>query len=561
MEKVDDGTLRWTAFIVTSETGKSTHDPRPHGLNDVGEVSPNVDSAIEPDVASDSLNSRAMQQRGMTRRIVEGTFLYGIGQSLPQVVRVILMVTVFTRILTPADYGVIELANRFAAFVMTFMRLGVPGAVTRFYFDFTEGEPLRNYVTTVGWFLLWCSLAVGGVALAVWPWVSAHWLPGLPLFPWAFLAVVGGIVYVNMELQNRLVQAREQAGYQARLTIVAPAVSIVLALLFVVVLRQGPLGMYAAEVASFGGLGLIAVWYLRPELQGRFKRPMLRSSLVYGSAQIPGDIVNSLTPLVTQGFLANVGSTAATGVLSVAVKFTQPLTILTNAFQTAYNPIYFSVRKEATPESLDRLATTARSVWMVAVFCALGTALLGPSVILLVLPKSYHAGAAVVPILVIAFLGQAASTVFGPEIYYSKKTWLVPIVVYTSAFVDVIVSILTAKRYGAIGVAWGMSARMVTTALLAGIFSSWLVTIPHAWFSYLSDRRLWGHGRFRHDLATDGIAVGRIGMGNLRLGNVPAAAASQRRSDSPRSRGSAQESGAAISSMTANRHRNSVPRD
>jgi O-antigen/teichoic acid export membrane protein len=101
------------------------------------------------------------------------------------------------------------------------------------------------------------------------------------------------------------------------------------------------------------------------------------------------------------------------------------------------------------------------------------------------LPASYHGGAALLPILVIAFLAQAAYTVTGPEIYYSKKTWLVPVVAYSAAAVDVAVSVLTAPYYGAIGVAWGLAARWVMTAALAGFFSLRLVKIPHAWFSYL----------------------------------------------------------------------------
>jgi O-antigen/teichoic acid export membrane protein len=427
--------------------------------------------------------------RGMARRVLEGTLLYGLGQSLPQLVRMLLMMFVFLKILRPADYGLIELANIFGAFVQTFMRMGVPGAVTRFYFEHAEGEPLRNYVTTIAWFLLICSLVVGGLAALLWP-LASVWLPGMPFYPLAFMTIVGGVVYANMELQNRLVQAREQAGYQMRLNLLRATVSIALALILVVGFRLadlglGALGMIAAEVASFGVLGLIAAWYLRPDLRGQFKKELIGDSLKYGAAQIPGDFVNTLVPLITRGFLSSVVSMAALGLLAVAVRFTQPLTILINAFKTAYEPIYYSVRKEATADGLRRLAAAARSVWMVAVLCALSAALLGPPLIVLLIPKDYSAASSLLPILTVGFLGQAAFSVMGPEIYYSKKTWLVPAIVYTSAGADVLISLLTAKQYGPVGVAWGLSTRMVVTAVLATFFSLRLVTIPHAWFSYL----------------------------------------------------------------------------
>ena len=220
----------------------------------------------------------------------------------------------------------------------------------------------------MAWFVLLCSLAVGLAALAIGPWSLGHLLPGLPFVPFAVLSIVSGLLYCNLELQNRLVQAREQASYAARLNIGRASISITLAIVFVVVLHWGAAGLISAEVASYGVLALVAAYYLRPELKGRFRMPMLRSSLAYGVAMLPGDFVGSMTPLVTRGILAGVKSVAATGVLSVATKFAQPLTILAYAFQAAFNPIYFSMRKEETAASMQRLAVTARNVWALAIF-------------------------------------------------------------------------------------------------------------------------------------------------------------------------------------------------
>ena len=83
----------------------------------------------------------------------------------------------------------------------------------RFYYDHDEGPSLRDYVTTVAWFLLGSSLVVGLIALVVCPWILAALIPGLPL-PFAFLAILTGIAFVNSELQSRLVQAREQLSNQ-----------------------------------------------------------------------------------------------------------------------------------------------------------------------------------------------------------------------------------------------------------------------------------------------------------------------------------------------------------
>ena len=95
---------------------------------------------------------------------------------------------------------------------------------------------------------------------------------------------------------------------------------------------------------------------------------------------------------MTKGVLTGAASAAATGVLGLAIRVSQPLALIGMAFQTAYNPIYFSVRKEETAAGLERLAATARNVWTGAVGCAVAAALLGPSLVVLATPPVVPSG-------------------------------------------------------------------------------------------------------------------------------------------------------------------------
>ena len=85
-------------------------------------------------------------------RLSSATFNYGLGQILPMIIGFFL-IPVYTRYLTPEDYGIVALAGPLSALIVILMRVGVPGAVTRFYYDYKEGSELRNYITTVSKFL------------------------------------------------------------------------------------------------------------------------------------------------------------------------------------------------------------------------------------------------------------------------------------------------------------------------------------------------------------------------------------------------------------------------
>jgi len=423
------------------------------------------------------MSADSLRGAGLVRRLGAGTFNYGLGQALPQVVRFLLL-PVFTLFLTPTDYGILDLAAALSGVLVLTMRLGVPGSVTRFYFDYREGADLRDYVTTVAWFLIGGSLAVGALCLVALPAVLAWTVPGLPYAPYVVLVVIGAVLSANYDLQLRLVQAREQARFAARLNIGRAAIAITLALVFVAALRWGAAGMLLSEVVASGLFLVQAIVYLRPDLRGTFRWGMLRSSLVYAIGILPSHLLGSLVPLATRSLLSGADSLAAVGLFGIGLRFARPLDVVNTAFNRAYTPVYFSLRASGKPSDLDRLAAAARNVWGGAVGLTAGIALLGPPAILLLTPERFHAAAPLVPVLALGMLAQTVYTLFGSEIFYGKKTYLVPVVSLCGAAATVGITILTARRFGATGVAWATTAGLIATALAAGLLSRRLVRLP-----------------------------------------------------------------------------------
>jgi O-antigen/teichoic acid export membrane protein len=420
--------------------------------------------------------------RGVLRRLTGATFNYGLGRILPQVIS-FLLIPLYTVYLTPKDYGVVELTSVLCSFLMIMMRLGVPGAVTRFYYDHREGADLRDYVTTIARFMILSSLAIGMLALLVTWFFGNVLIPHLPFYPFVVLAVVGSLVASNSDLQRRLIEAREQSAYSARLSVAFSVADIILTLLLVIVFRLGVLGVVLSQVIVNVFFFFQARRYLKPDLQGSFRGDMLRPSLLYAAGILPSHFMGTFSPLVTRSILAGVNSLTAVGILAIASRFTLPLFMLLTAFNSAYLPVYFSVRKEGTPESLNRLAATARNVWSLAVGAALLVALVGPPTILLITNESFHSAAPLLPILTIGFLAQTLYTLLGTEIFYSKKTWLVPVVSASSIVATLLVTIFTAQRFGAYGVAWATSAGLMVAALVGTVFSVRLVRLPLDWKS------------------------------------------------------------------------------
>ena len=402
-----------------------------------------------------------------------------MGSILPQVISFFLL-PVYSACLAPSDYGILDLTSAFGAVLVILMRLGVPGAVTRFYFDYREGPELRNYVTTIARFM-WCSsLAVGLLAVLTAFCAGNVILPGVSL-RLTFLVILTSFLACNTDLQRRLLQAREQSRYSALLSICFAGFTIVLALLFVAVIRLGALGMIVAQLLAGFVFFLQAQYYLAPEMKGSFSRTHLSGSLTYALGILPGHVFANLAPLLTQSVLANAVSLAAVGTLGIAAKFAQPLSIIFSAFNTAFVPIYFSARRDDSSEHRELVRRTICGTWVCAVLLCLAAMLLGPPAIRIMTPPRYHDAAHLVHVLAISFLGQGAYWLFSPELAYTNKTWCLSLASMTSIALNVGGTFVFVRAYGATGVAWAGVLGQFGGAVICASFALRLVRWPYAW--------------------------------------------------------------------------------
>ena len=407
---------------------------------------------------------------GLLARLTRATVNYGIGRILPKVIGFFL-IPLYTVFLTPHDYGIVALASSLSNCLVILMRFGVPGAVTRFYFDHKEGTQLRDYISTIHHFLFVSSVTVGGLVLALLPFGIGRLIPGLPYYPYVPMVVIAAIARANSDLQRRLIQAREQSSYSATLSVAFAVVSVALAVFFVAVLRMAAAGLVLSTTITAVLFCIQAQYYLRADIAGRFRLGMLRGSLGYAVGILPSHLINQAGPLVTQSVLSGLNSLGAVGLLSLATRFMSPLRIAASAFNAAYLPVYFSIRERATAGGDEKLAAIVRTIWFLAALGYLVVSLLGPALIVLMTPATYHGAARLLPVLGLRFLGNTAYFLLGAEIFYRKKTWILPLLTLTSMIVTLLITFATAEEYGPLGVAWGMAAGNLTMAGLTTVIS------------------------------------------------------------------------------------------
>lgn len=347
---------------------------------------------------------------------------YGIGSFVPQLVGFFL-IPLYTSYILPKEMGMIEIATTLQTLLVLFMRSGIAGGISRYYFDSGETQNLKDYMATTAITGFCISAVILALALIFGPALMAKMFPDIPFHPFIDFSILTAFFQIAPDWQRRLIQAREQSAFSAKLTIVSGLVGVILNIFFVVGLRMGGEGMIYASLSTAAIFFVYAIFCLTKDLRGRFKLEHLKYSLSYGLPLVPHHIAAWGQQFLGRWVLSAVATLEAIGHLSIASRLVSPILIIIGAFASSYSPVYFSWRSKGTREQvLHKTQAVFNAVVILGAWMVISIAIFGDLFVRYFLDISYRPAAPVIGILAIWAWSHFIYTVITAEIFYSKKT-------------------------------------------------------------------------------------------------------------------------------------------
>lgn len=432
---------------------------------------------MKPDEGAESRSSSA-------RRVVGATFSYGLAAYLPRVVSLLLLPFYFA-ILTPSQFGLLEICVVFAVLLETISRLALPGALARLYIDAERDHSERDLVTTLflgaAFFSLVFALAAAPLVSVGFAWLVPEGETSVP----AWLVVAPAFLRFGQEMQLRLLQAREQATVALRLLVLHSAVGASTRLVVLFSSEPEVWELVAADTITAGFALAVALWMHRADLWGHFRRSMLVAALRYGAPLVPYRFGSWLQRYSGQWVLAGLGDLELVAALAAANRLVMPLRLGTQAFAQAIPPIYFRWRAELdTPAALQRVRAVAAGSLLLVEIGALATTVFGAWLVRAALPPSYAPVAWVLAAVAATEVTRMAYTNLCLELFYAKRTTVFSTLLVVTGPITVLGTAAFAAPFGAPGAALG--------PLLGGIVSMVLVSQrAQRDFPSALGRRLW----------------------------------------------------------------------
>lgn len=286
---------------------------------------------------------------GYLRRLATTGAAYTAASIASKVIAVVLL-PLYTRYLTPADYGAAEVLFAAVVTASIVVRFGLIEAILRFYYraDEDPAEVVGSSFAGLFWLstlgalvLLPFARPLGEALLDPRTAAEAGEMTGLVRI------AIGGLWVLTMwEFMLTLFRLEERARAYFLTTVFNVLASIGLTVVLVVGLEDGArgllIGSYAAGAAFV--LGLI-VWRWR-RLSLRFDPALLRRLFRFGLPTMPAEVSLYLLNFVDRLIIVRSLGLAEAGLYSLAVKFAQAVNVLVRGFQLAWPPLAYSIRDD-----------------------------------------------------------------------------------------------------------------------------------------------------------------------------------------------------------------------
>jgi O-antigen/teichoic acid export membrane protein len=281
---------------------------------------------------------------GYLKRLVTAGAAYQLGEIVAKAAAIVLL-PVYTRHLTRADYGTVDLIVTLVILVSFVVRLGLVEAFLRYYFVDTDPARRDAIARSTTGAVLWTTTVVAGTGAILAGPLSELVLGYRDVTVW-LLAMLGLWAYTNMEMAQALLRADERTTLYLRTSLINVALTITLSVSLVVGRDAGARGLIAGNFVATTVVLLVLWWILRERLGLRPDRDVLSPLLRFGLPTVPAEVSVFALNLVDRGYLYRVQSQGKAGLYSLAVKLAAVVIFATRAFQYAWPPLAYSVEDD-----------------------------------------------------------------------------------------------------------------------------------------------------------------------------------------------------------------------
>jgi len=404
--------------------------------------------------------------------------VYGAGSILLRTIN-FLLIPLYTRYLTPADYGIMAVTTTIMAVLQIIYPLSLHSAAMRFYFLANDEDEQRRNSGTIWLAMLVSSLTMTLMLDLLGRVIAPSLFRDIPFDPYLRLAIWISFFSTLGLLPLALFQAKERPIPYVLTTISSTLLSIGLVINLVVFQRRGVhgylLGLLWSQI-------LFAVPYIVLTLRNvklSIHLSALKAALDFSLPLVPHGLAGWTLQLSDRVVLQRFVPLGEVGLYSLGYQFGNIINLLATAINFAWAPFLYKTHAQHGESANPKLSRLVTYYTLCLCFVALGLALFVKEIIFFMAAPAFHSAYRVVPWVIGGLLFNGLYYVPVNFLFLRSKTRLIPLITVLSGLVNVGLNLWLVPRYGIMAAAWATFLAYGLTLALAWRAAQGIYPFPY----------------------------------------------------------------------------------
>ena len=378
-------------------------------------------------------------------KLLKNTILYSIGEILPRVINLLLL-PLYTRFLSPTDYGIISYTQVVYTFLLIFSTLSLNSYILRFYFVHENTSERKEMIGTIYISIILFNLLLIGIGFAFLPYIINIYQIQVPWDPYFKMALIINLFDCFSIIPLALYRVRQEAQKFVSLGVSRSILTVLLTVYFVVYQQKGVIGTYQAQLYIYAAYVLIYLYLMSKHITLTFKRQYLLEGLKFSLPLLPGAVCYVMLSMFDRLILERNVEIGELGIYNIAASMSLALNIVVQSGYKAIEPEMF---KRYGTDTYYNFVNASKNLFFFTIFsCAMVISLFSQEVFALMTTQSFHKGYWLIPALVIAVVMTGQNVIYGGVLMCEKRTKVQGFTTVLGSAISVTINLIFIPIYG-----------------------------------------------------------------------------------------------------------------
>lgn len=413
------------------------------------------------------------------KKLFKHSGIYAIG-AIAQASLSFLLIPFYTRYLSQADYGRLEILQTFLKVLLFLIPLGLPSAILKCYHRDAKSQTERKILTSTAFFFVLVAGLLQTLILLFFVHPLSQFLIKINFGLLIYTVIAASFFAALLELELSFLRAEEKSRSYTVVFLLRFILTLGITIYLVVGLKWGLFGALLGNVAAQILTFLTFLPYLKNYVKISYSKLALTKLLSFGLAILPASIAMWVMDLSDRYFLSHFGSLEMVGVYSVGYRIGFILEFaLVIPFQLAWPPFSFRIAKHKNHRQI--YARTLTYFFFIGIFSFLALSFFAPEIVKVIAPKNYASAALIVPLVALAYVFYGMHFVVAPGIHLEGKTKYYPLAIVFPAALNLLLNYLLIPIYGMWGAAEATFIAFVFVLILTYFISNHFHPVRYEW--------------------------------------------------------------------------------